>query len=81
MGLAGGLLGYLTGKAVLVVFTTTMYVGGFASAAGSIVCPPLAAVSLVCFTTGNVSGAVLISPIDPVSTSFASVAAIGNGPV
>jgi hypothetical protein len=81
MGLGGAILGYLGSKAALVVFTASMYTGAVATAAATPFCPPLASVSIALWAVGDASGAMLISPIDPFSTTVASSIAVASGPV
>jgi hypothetical protein len=62
-----GLGGWAIGKICLAVFSGTMYVGAIVT---TFVAPPVAP---VLWNVANASGAMLVSPIDPVSTTTAVV--------
>jgi hypothetical protein len=77
--------GWATAKSGILGFTLGMYITAFASTGIAVALPftapvtvPLAAWS---FTAGDAGGAMLISPIDPITVAVSSVTAVVGGPI
>jgi hypothetical protein len=76
-----GLSGWIAGKVGLAVVTLGLYAGAATCAVVSPVFPPAAGASIVLFVSADATGAMLISPIDPVSTAAAVASTVVTGPL
>lgn len=81
MGFFGALAGYATGKTTMIVLTVGLYAGAIGTTVAAPFNPALVPVASALWTAADASGAMLISPIDPVTAAVTATTTIISGPV
>lgn len=81
MGLVGLVGGYISAKTTMLVLTVSLYSGAIVTTVATPVCPALAPVAAVLWTASEASGAMLVSPFDPVTTAVTTATTVASGPV
>lgn len=81
MGFFGCVTGYVSAKATIAVFSLTMFATAGVTSIASPFCPVLIPIAAASWNLAGASGAMLVSPIDPVTTAVMATTTVVSGPL